>query len=243
MRFRTGTTRDAEAAPSGFSLIELLVVVGIIAVLLGVLMPALRKARMASRQTVCASNLRQVGAAIAIYVGENGQRLPLVVEPLWRPGGGYDFDADPTDPMVTPQSFHVVMRRYLSNMKVLLCPAAGVGYPRSEPAVSYRMSAANNADGQVMFIEQLVLPSGAADYRYNLKYLNGRRYQLRHANEWSFPFQIVKGTGPYYLFRDLVPADSAGKPTPPHPNRQFNQLKLDFSVSLEKDPNFGLVSP
>jgi hypothetical protein len=165
------------------------------------------------------------------------------VEPLWRPGGGYDFDADPTDPQRTPQSFSVVMRKYLGDARVLLCPAATVGYPQRSPAVSYRMSAANNADGQVMLIEQLVLPSGYADYRYNLKYLNGRKYQLRHANEWAFPFQIVKGAGPYYLFRDLVPADPAGKPLPPHPNRQFNQLKLDFSVSFEKDRSFGLVSP
>lgn len=60
--------------PSGFSLIELLVVVSIISLLMAMLLPALNSARESSRQTVCASNLRQFGTGIAARAGR-GQPL------------------------------------------------------------------------------------------------------------------------------------------------------------------------
>ena len=52
---------------SGFTLIELLVVIAIIAVLMGILMPSLRRAKEQARTTVCQSNLRNVGLAVTLY--------------------------------------------------------------------------------------------------------------------------------------------------------------------------------
>jgi prepilin-type N-terminal cleavage/methylation domain-containing protein/prepilin-type processing-associated H-X9-DG protein len=60
----------------GFTLVELLVVIGIIAVLISVLLPALNKARRAAQETQCMSNLRQWGLAFTIYADSNKGFLP-----------------------------------------------------------------------------------------------------------------------------------------------------------------------
>lgn len=60
----------------GFSLIELLVVIGVIAILIAMLLPALRVARESAQRTQCASQLRQIGTALSMYVNANKGWLP-----------------------------------------------------------------------------------------------------------------------------------------------------------------------
>jgi len=60
----------------GFTLVELLVVIGIIAVLISILLPSLNKARQAAQAITCASNLRQLGTSMAFYLQDHKGALP-----------------------------------------------------------------------------------------------------------------------------------------------------------------------
>src|SRR5437016_12054213 len=66
-------------ATNAFTLVELLVVIGIIALLIGVLLPTLQKARTAAQVAACLSNIRQLSVAVAGYMVENHQTLPEAV--------------------------------------------------------------------------------------------------------------------------------------------------------------------
>ena len=61
-----------------FTLVELLVVIGIIALLISILLPALSKAQQQAQQIVCMSNMRQMGLAVAIYQADNKGAFPLL---------------------------------------------------------------------------------------------------------------------------------------------------------------------
>jgi prepilin-type N-terminal cleavage/methylation domain-containing protein/prepilin-type processing-associated H-X9-DG protein len=81
-----------------FTLVELLVVIGIIALLVGILLPALAKARESANTIKCASNLRSIGQGFAIFLAENKQTYPAAYRYLGPGFSETELLAEPTDP-------------------------------------------------------------------------------------------------------------------------------------------------
>lgn len=106
-----------------FSLIELLVVVATIALLMGILMPALAGARAQGIAAVCKSNIRQLVLANIGYSNENDGFCVPAASDMWDGAGGYhrwhgvrDNENEPFDPLRGP------LVEYLSDGKVKECP-------------------------------------------------------------------------------------------------------------------------
>jgi prepilin-type processing-associated H-X9-DG protein len=98
---------------SAFTLVELLVVVGLIALLLALLLPVTSKARAAANSTACLSNLRQMAVGWSVYLGENKGRLPEYVQ------------STPLTPEIAWRGYWLgILEDYKIKSSKILCPAA-----------------------------------------------------------------------------------------------------------------------
>jgi type II secretory pathway pseudopilin PulG len=122
---RHGSTR-------AFTMIELLVVIGVITLLVALLLPVLGKARSASQNASCLSNLRQIMTAFRLYALDNKERLP--------------------DPSAAQQSWESLLRTYLTAKEAYHCQADGGLFENLRSSYDWRDTAdpATTAAGKLL---------------------------------------------------------------------------------------------
>ena len=118
----------------GFTLVELLVVIGIIAVLIGILIPVLGKARESSNRTACLANLRTIGQAMFMYAADHRDRLPnSSPAETWNKTEGQD-------------ALIPFANTYVNAPKIFHCPSSSTPIPtRIDGAEYYPSDVSNNS--------------------------------------------------------------------------------------------------
>jgi len=144
-------------AKKGFTLIEMLVVISVIAILMAILMPSLSRARSQAMSVVCSSNLRQLVLANVGYATENGGSFVPGASDIWDNSGHHRWHGVRDDLNEAFDAKRGPLAEYLADGKVKECPGAIDLVKSKQWNVSFE--------------------KGCGGYGYNMTYLGSRLWQ------------------------------------------------------------------
>ena len=186
-------------------MVELLVVIGIIAILAGLLLPAVAQAKSSAVRTRCISNLRQIGTALQLFTGEHSDFLP---GPIWT-GQPYEYD------QTTSNCLPYLLAEYLST------PAPSAQTIRSEvflcPAYDHTAGASMVGSERVSLMVNVDIDPGPATLR-------PFGYPERGGNDARAPLSLARVAGYGGLPNVYALTDADKKNAPPADNPWFSQL-------------------
>lgn len=216
---------ERSTARAGFTLIDLLVSIAIIAILIGILLPSLSMVRETSERVVCASNLRQTGLGLHMYSTDNKDLVPFS---SFSAGYGNTWGTDPLQLRIdaglrgnTPDTHYwdglgyLYSQNYLSDGRIFYCPSH-IGEITFDS-----------------FASQFAGESGdiTANYQYRGTYLRPDRPEADPVNRLDlFPDQAAMVSDG---FRDLREINHANG---------MNVLRAGMSVRWFRDQNLQAMS-
>ena len=165
------------AAGKGFTLVELLVVVAIIALLISILLPSLQRAKEQARITVCLSNLRGLGLAFSQYVAENNGWYPPAAA-----CGGLSYGMVRGDVWGPEYTWDTNLKPYYNDVNMIHCPSDKL--PRNYLNIRDTLVACQAPSG---------VADDGGDVPKNMRY--PRSYSINAAVTWMGPSRDGENNG------------------------------------------------
>jgi prepilin-type N-terminal cleavage/methylation domain-containing protein len=229
----------------GFTLVELLVVISIIAILLAVLIPSLQKARELAKRIICSNQIKQIGVGMTGYVTDCSDKMPYQ--------GGYKTNESgayiPTDESDEPTPHYSVIWRTGHNGKddkfqdagtLCQCGQAGKARPMR---LACLFSTNFIRDGKVFYC-----PANTAENRRYDAYTNQNPALGGPSSEWGRPHQMInitqKSENDWIRSGfDYYPIDKSSKNAPPYTGMARISNFYAPKVTCKKFSNLSSTAP